>query len=273
MTRTDPILLVGAQRSGTTALAGALSQAIAETGGCFTINGKLPYLLRRWWTEEDADARHLRSDEIAHALTRVAPGGVCDGWLKRAQEALLAGARRGAMSRVSVLDEVRRICAEAYGAGIWGDKYNEYLLDLPWLDAAFPAARWVFLTRDPAESVASMLAWRHEKAWNPREATAASLKWAHWTARWLAFRDKIPQRRRIELDYAKLCGGSHQALSEFIGIDLSPHLTTFQSRSSERPHAPITPQATEVRTALQRLGLLIDSGATARHEALREQGI
>lgn len=261
MTGTDPILLVGPQRSGTTALAAALSQAIATAGGCFTVNGKLPYLLRRWWTDPDATARHLRSDEVAHALVRIpAQGPGADAWLLRAREALLASARRAGDTSVSTMDEVRRICAEAYGPGPWGDKYNEYLLDLPWLHATFPDARWVFLVREPGEAVASMLAWRHDKPWNPHDAGAASVKWAHWTSRWLAFRGAVAPRNRIEVDYAALCEGRHDALSELVGVDLTPFLATFRRPSSaERPWASLGPDATEVRAALVRLGLLAGS--------------
>lgn len=261
MTGTDPILLVGPQRSGTTALAAALSRAIATAGGCFTINGKLLYLLRRWWTDADADVGHLRSDEVAHALVRIpATGAGADAWLSRACEALRAGARRGAGTQVSAIDEVRRICAEAYGPGPWGDKYNEYLLDLPWLYATFRDARWVFLVREPGESVASMLAWRHDKPWNPSSAGAASAKWAHWTSRWLAFRDAVAPRQRVELDYAALCDGRHDALSELVGVDLTPFLATFRRPpSAERPPAPLGPEAAEVRSALVRLGILADA--------------
>src|ERR1700685_4648898 len=106
VTGTDPIMLVGAQRSGTTALAVALSQGIATLGGCFTINGKLPYFLRRWWTPADADAHHLRSDEIAHALERIRDDAA-GAWLNRAREALLASARRAGATKVSIEDEVR----------------------------------------------------------------------------------------------------------------------------------------------------------------------
>ena len=262
MTGTDPILLVGAQRSGTTALAAALSQGIASVGGCFTINGKLPYFLRRWWTAPDADAHHLRSDEVAHALGRIPELDDGEGaWLNRAREALLASAHRAGDTKVSIVDEVRRVCAEAYGREPWGDKYNEYLLDLPWLHAMFPDARWVFLVREPAEAVASMIAWRHDKPWNPRDARAASTKWACWTSRWLAFREAVEPRRRLEIDYAALCEGRHDRLSEFVGVDLTPFLTNFRCRTGARPWAPLDPDATEVRAAFVRLGLLTNSGA------------
>jgi hypothetical protein len=256
---TGPILLVGPQRSGTTALGVAVSEAVAAAGGCFTVNGKLPYFLRRWWTGPDTAAGHLRSDEVAHSLGRVPPLGTGSAaWLVRARAALLASAGRAAHGTLepSVGAEIRRICAEAYGPGPWGDKYNEYLLDLPWLHATFPDARWVFLVREPGESAASMLAWRRDKPWNPQEATAALAKWAHWTSRWLAFRAEVPARRRIELDYAALCAGRHEALSEFLGVDLGPHLTGFRRPPVTRPSPPLGPDARAVRDELVRLGIL-----------------
>ncbi len=260
VTATRPFLLVGPQRSGTTALAAALSAAIVTVGGCFTVNGKLLYLLRRWWTDPDGEAQHLRADEVAHALERLpAQGPGADAWQTRAMDALRASARRGGETTVSTIDEVRRICAEAYGAGPWGDKYNEYLLDLPWLHAVFPDARWVFLIREPGEAVASMLAWRHDKPWNPRDAEAASTKWAHWTSCWLAFRDTLAPHQRIELEYAALCEGRQDALSELVGIDLTPFLTTFRRPAApDRPLAPLGARATDVRAALVGLGLLRD---------------
>jgi hypothetical protein len=259
MTGSDPLLLVGPQRSGTTALGAVLATALEAHGGCFTVNGKLPYLLRRWWTDGDAAARHLRADDVAHALGRVTPLG--DGsaeWLARAQDALRASARRAACSPAapSVTAEIRRVCAEAYGPVPWGDKYNEYLLDLPWLHAIFPDARWIFLVREPGESVASMLAWTRDKPWNPDGAVAAAAKWAEWTSRWLTFRDSVPARRRVELDYADLCAGRHDALSELVGLDLSPFLDGFQRPARTRPPAPLSPDAQAVRDALVRLGIL-----------------
>jgi hypothetical protein len=258
MTGTDPILLVGPQRSGTTALGSALSAALAAEGGCFTVNGKLPYLLRRWWTEADAAAGHLRADEVVHALERIAPYGAgAEAWLERTREAIVASARRAARGAAApVTAEIRRICAEAYGPGPWGDKYNEYLLELPWLHAAFPDARWVFLVREPSEAVASMLAWTREKPWNPGDAAAGAAKWAHWASRWLAFREAIPAAKRVELDYADLCERRHDALSELVGVDLTAHLAGFRRAAAARPGAPLSPDARAVRARLVRLRIL-----------------
>src|SRR4051812_36557269 len=88
-----PVFLVGAQRSGTTALASCLSAAFARRGGTFTVNGKLLYVLSRWMRPEDLHGRHLRTDEMLHALRRRSVWGVgSEQWLERAESALRAAA-------------------------------------------------------------------------------------------------------------------------------------------------------------------------------------
>ncbi len=257
---TAPLFLVGPQRSGTTALGMALSAAIAASGGCFTVNGKLPYLLRRWWTGADIAAGHARSDEVAYALARMPILGTgADAWLGRANQALQAGARRATGEAGSAIGEVRQICAEAYGTGPWGDKYNEYLLDLPWLDAVFPEARWIFLVRDPGRTVASMLAWQ-AKPWNPGDARAASAKWAHWASRWLDFRERIAPERRLELDYDGICRGRHFEISAFAGVEVAPFLAGFQHRSPAPPAAALGARARRVHARLAALDILAPAG-------------
>jgi hypothetical protein len=258
VTPASPVFLVGAQRSGTTALAVALSRAFAAAGGCFTVNGKLPYLMRRWWTLDDLACQHLRADEVEHGLRRFPAADDDDAaWRERAAAALRAEAGRAARREAadSVEEEVRRVCAEAYGTALWGDKYNEYLLDLAWLGRVFPAARWIFLVREPAEAVASMLAWRHEKAWNPRGAAAAGAKWAAWNRRWLRFRGSLEAGRAFEVGYEQLAAAGGGRLSDWLGLDLAPYLAEFEPRS-RCARADLAPEALEVRRALASLGLL-----------------
>jgi len=254
----SPVFLVGAQRSGTTALALALSQAFAADGGCFTVNGKLPYLLRRWCTREDLEHWHLRADELEHALRRLSVGGVgADAWLDRASTTLRAHAARAAVAHgpTAAEEEVRQICAGAYGVQPWGDKYNEYLLDLPWLDRVFPTARWIFVVREPADVVASMLSWRREKAWNPRETHAAARKWATWNERWLSFRDDPEPERIFEVGYEQLAAAGGERLSDWLGLDVAAHLSGFEIRR-HGGGMNLSSDALYVRHSLAQIGLL-----------------
>jgi Sulfotransferase family len=253
-----PVFLVGAQRSGTTALALALSKAFDEAGGCFTVNGRLPYLLRRWWTEDDVRHQHLRADEVEHSLRRAPAAGVDAGaWIERASVALRAGAERAAGREVptGVEEEVRVICEESYGGGPWGDKYNEYLLDLPWLDRVFPAARWVFIVREPADVVASMLGWRREKVWNPRLERDAVAKWGTWNERWLRFRSSLTPGRAFEIGYRQLAADGGARLSGWLDLDVERHLAGFRARRGSDP-VRLNEESREVCRSLARLGLL-----------------
>lgn len=257
VTSTAPVFLVGAQRSGTTVLGLGLARAFAGRGGRFTVNGKLPYLLRRWWTSADLACGHLRADEVEHGLRRLPVGGAGDAaWLDRAATALAAAAAGAAGMRGGGVEEgVRRVCAEAYGTALWGDKYNEYLLDLPWLQRVFPEARWVFLAREPADAVASMLGWRREKAWNPREEAAAAAKWAAWNRRWLVFRGSLRDGQAIELGYEQLAGDGAVRLSDWLGLDVAAQLGGFEPRR-HGGDLELPPQARAVRRSLAALGLL-----------------
>lgn len=262
-----PVFLVGAQRSGTTALALALSKAFDEAGGRFTVNGRLPYLLRRWWTEDDLRSQHLRADEVEHSLRRAPAGGVGAGaWTERAATALRAGAERAAGRKVAdgAEKEVRTICEESYGGGPWGDKYNEYLLDLPWLDRVFPTARWIFIVREPADVVASMLEWRREKVWNPRQERDAAAKWATWNERWLRFRGSLAPGRAFETGYRQLAADGGIQLSGWLDLDVERHLTDFQARRASNPGEP-TAESRDVHHSLACLDLLsAGAGATGR---------
>jgi hypothetical protein len=219
------------QRSGTTALASVLNRAFREAGGCFTVNGRLPYAAKPWVTDGAIADGHLRVDEIIYSLRR-RPFYFPEAraWLGRAETALYASARRVANLEVTVSAELelRRIMREAYGhVELWGDKYNEYLLDLDFLIALYPDAKWLFLYRDPWSVARSMGDWRG-KPWNPTEQRACLEKWAVWNRHWLDFRDRVTADRRFELSYealgeARSIGG----LSDFLGFDLERHATSL----------------------------------------------
>lgn len=253
MTRA-PVFLVGAQRSGTTALAHALSQAVnTQTGGTFTVNGKVWYLLHRWLEASDLEARHLRADEMLHALERrPAQGAGSADWSARVEAALRSAAAEVAAGvwspdAAGVLGLRRRLAGSIAGTQPWGDKYNEYLLQIPALEQTFPEARWIMVYRHPGEVTASMLAWTGDRPYNPVSAADAEAKWVAWNRRWLEARSRIDRRRRVEVDYADLCSGAgHQALADFTGLDLSTALAGFSARRPRPQDAGIGSAAAPV---------------------------
>ncbi|MCX5418124.1 sulfotransferase [Streptomyces sp. NBC_00078] len=238
-----PVVLLGAQRSGTTALADVLDQAFAAAGGVFTVNGKLPYLLHRWCTQADVQGRHLRTDEILHALHRRPPyGRHSEQWLGTVEKVLRAAAAEVAAGRVTDASALRgRLVRQAYaGTTRYGDKYNEYLLELDQLADTLPEAHWVLLIRHPAAVARSMLRWTGDRPWRPGTRRDALEKWAAWHRPWLAHPTTRDPARRTVLEYTRVCAGEDlHRLSEAIGLDLLPHAGQLAERTGALDDEPL----------------------------------
>lgn len=243
MSGAPPVILLGAQRSGTTALASVLDAAFDDAGGIFTINGRLPYLLSRWCTDEDVRGRHLRADEIVHALHRKPPYGRHSArWLDAVERVLRAAALEvadGAQRDAVTLR--RRLIQEAYAAGArFGDKYNEYLLDLDALADMVPDAYWVLLLRHPADAARSMLRWSGDRPWRPSNWQAALDKWVAWHEPWMAHTRTADPKRCIVLEYSQLCAGKDlRRLSEAVDLDLTPYADVLSERSGDSDKGPL----------------------------------
>jgi hypothetical protein len=238
-----PVILLGAQRSGTSALGAALDAAFDEVGGVFTINGKLPYLLHRWCTDADLRGRHLRSDEIGYALRRKPPyGRHSTQWLEATEKVLHAAAAD--VANGTVADAValrRRLVRDAYAAGSrFGDKYNEYLLELDALADTVPDAHWVLLVRHPVDVARSTLRWTGDRPWRPGTWRAVMDKWVAWHEPWLRHPRATDPRRCTVLEYRRLCAGEDlRRLSAAIDLDLAPHAGLLSERGHEPDRSPL----------------------------------
>ncbi|MBV1957164.1 sulfotransferase [Streptomyces albidoflavus] len=245
----SPVILLGGQRCGTTALAYALNLAFDDHGGHFTVNGKLPYLLHRWLTREDLRHGHLRADEILHALDRRPPDGAgAARWRERVERSLRQAAREVAEGRAGEDPAAlgRRILTESAGElPYWGDKYNEYLLHLDHLDALLPDARYVMLVRHPEEAARSMLRWTGDRPWLPATREAALAKWTSWNSNWPGLAGRLPAGRKLVVEYQALCRGEATGrLSEFTGLDLAPYLAGLKPRTAAAPEKTALPAPT-----------------------------
>ena len=222
-----PLFLVGAQRSGTTALGHVLSRAFSAAGGLFTVDGRLPYLLNRMVTKRDLRIGHLRSDDIGACLQRKpAAGAGATAWMERVKSELSDAAGAAAEEPPSDGDEFRTLSQfvrKSYQPSTrWGDKYNEYLIDLDILSKMFPDASWLFLCRHPNDVVDSMLRWTG-KPWNVSSREAGMRKWANWNENWLNFREKVAPESRFEVRYEKVLECTAR-LERWLGIPIEADL-------------------------------------------------
>lgn len=256
--RQSPVFIVGSQRSGTTALAMAVSRAAARRGGLVTINGRLPYLLSRLIPQRDLAAGHVRVDDVIACLRRrPALGDGAERWLSRVEHRLLRAAREVADGDGSAAQAlwVRDLVQACYDNPVlWGDKYNEYLLDLDELHGAFPDARWIYVARHPASVVASMQRWEG-KPWNPATVAGALQKWMHWNSRWFAFRGRLAPARRLELRYETLPERA-RSIERLLGIDVGDDLNASWA---PRPGDDVTPVPEPIAALWQAIVRLDDA--------------
>ena len=236
MTARRPVILLGAQRSGTTALAHVLSAAFAATGGLFTVNGKLPYVLHRWCNQADVAGRHLRADEMIHALRRRPPyGDTAGAWLARVEQVLRNAAHEVAHGQWSEALALRRaIVRDSYASATrFGDKYNEYLLALDQLVETMPDAHLVVLFREPAAVAESVLRWSGDRPWLPRDLPAAYDKWVAWHRPLLSHPLSRDPSRCTVVEYRSVCTGPDlRRLAETIGAELLPFAALLRASGS-----------------------------------------
>ncbi|NBE92563.1 hypothetical protein FE391_09155 [Nonomuraea sp. KC401] len=230
-----PVILLGSQRSGTTALASILDRAFAEAGGQFTINGKLPYLLHRWCTPADLRGRHLRADEILHALRRRPPYGLsAERWLETTEQVLRAAAAEVADGKITDVVALRRdVIRRSYGAAaFFGEKYNEYMLELDLVAESVPDAMWILLIRHPAQVARSVQRWAGDRPWRTSDHASALAKWVAWHEPWLENERAGRSEHSLVIEYGRLCAGPDlHRLSETLDLDLGRHAYDLRSHN------------------------------------------
>lgn len=127
--------------------------------------------------------------------------------------------------------------AAAHNRPRWGDKTPAYLVHLPLLAQAFPAARFVHIVRDGCEVAVS---WS-ETRWGPADLLLAAHKWRRMVTR--ARRDgaRMPERY-LEVQYRRLVANPDEELARilaFLGEDMAAGLADYQARSAvEMPGLP-----------------------------------
>ncbi|TYR78264.1 sulfotransferase [Priestia megaterium] len=229
----SPIILLGYQRSGTTALSFSLSKAFSENGGIFTINGKLMYYLKRWLNKEDLYYRHLRVDEILYSIKRKMPYGEgieewCNSLETVLREAAIEVADGKYKDTISLSRSIINKCYRNFYR--WGDKYNEYLHDISYLEKTIPNAKYILLYRNPYEVAMSVSEWKGDRPWRPSNREKNLEKWATWHNEIIPLLKTSSPNRYIVINYSNLCSGNATAkLSDFVELELKPYLQNLKT--------------------------------------------
>ena len=231
---TNPVFIVGCDRSGTTLLRLMLTQhpelhVLHETGFLDTLQpnqdlyGDFTEARQRWFFIRDLQTNAATSEtysfsafdltiqEAETALSQIAPTNY-------------AGAARALFAAA----------AKKKNASRWGDKTPRYLLDLPWLAQAFPEAQFVHIIRDGRDVASSI----HRAGWKPNIRAAAQ----HWDARVSQGRkagSNIPSSRYREVQYEVLVRDPEptlQSLCKWLDLSFTRKMLAFHKESSS--HLP-----------------------------------
>lgn len=233
-----PLLLTGNQRSGTSFTARLLGAhpraAVGSEEGVIR-------MAAAWFPAMSgpggAGLRYARFAEFARALEARA-GDRWSAARRRIEAILLAWQRDGRLDELAAARDVggfvRALCHAYHCDGrepaplAWGDKYPEFLFQAEALDALFPRALWVFVVRRPEsnlEALARKLPQRGGALAGKAvfDAAGALEQWLDWNGRWLAFRQRVPEERRLEVRYEDWIADPRAVaarLGAFAGLDL-----------------------------------------------------
>jgi hypothetical protein len=222
---TNPVFVVGAQRSGTTALGLILSK---HDKILMTVHGKLLYYLILWiyYDFSPASQFHVRIDEIVHSLKRRPILGIDPLETEKIMNLLVNQFYFRDFEHMTKEEIIAYIWTNTYheigkDKEIVGDKYNEYLLQLNQIIAIFPKARFVFLHRHYQDVAESMVRHFAGRPMSPKTYEDAAIKWAQWNDNWLNFREGLQPDQRCEISYLDMVTQPRRVFSEigsFLGI-------------------------------------------------------
>jgi hypothetical protein len=166
------LFIVGCPRSGTTLLQRLLDghPQIAITPETHWIPGWFHDRSDKGITPEGRVSKKLLRKLYAHP--RFAELGV------RPKKSHFRVPGEGRVSYARFVSSLFDLYGERQGKPLVGDKTPGYALELPTLNALWPAARFVHLVRDGRDVSLSILNWERAKNWGPGEGAARFRTWA-----------------------------------------------------------------------------------------------
>ena len=242
---TQPLILLGVSRSGTTLLRVVLdrSPGLAIPDESFFV----PLLARRNGRTIDAE-RFL--DDVSRIPT------IRDWGLTPAD---ISGRVRSGMRIGDAIAAVFEAYADAAGKPRWGDKTPMYMRHLALLEELFPEAQYVHLIRDGRDAALSFLempegtftrTWAH-----PRTPAQFACLWRKEVGDARALGRRVGPTRYLEVRYEELVADAESVVREictFAAVVFEPAMLDYTGSVdvSAKPHQQrlLTPPTTGVRS-------------------------
>ncbi len=212
---TEPIFVVGVERSGTTLLSFMLS-AHSEIA--------IPYESHfiTHFAQTRSDASNFATPEARRKLFADILGGRhVKNWHPRVDLGDLALGNATDLSHA--ISELFTTYARKAGKTRWGDKTPSYLRDLDVLNGLFPTAKFIHIIRDGRDVAMSLLAME----WGPPDYLSALNKWngsVEIARKMLAM---LPSERWLELRFEDLVlspEANIRRICGFLNVDFEPKM-------------------------------------------------
>ncbi|TWT88690.1 Sulfotransferase domain protein [Pseudobythopirellula maris] len=227
----NPIFIVGCDRSGTTLLRLMLIQhsqvAILRESNFLSVVRDRRDDYGRFDT---AWARHafIRDLQWSQATSKTIS---FDSFELEVDEALAALEAAAPCELPGAIAALYNAHAAKQGKTIWGDKTPAYILEMEWLAEAFPGARFVHIIRDARDTAHSIVKARFQA--NYRKAGEM---WATRVAAGIAAGKKLGPERYYEMRYEGLLQSTEDELrrmSEWLGIEYESGMLEYYTTSDK----------------------------------------
>ncbi|TDD96786.1 sulfotransferase family protein [Actinomadura rubrisoli] len=221
----DPfVLIVGAERSGTTVLRGMLD-----------CHSELAVLYESHVVTE-LDAAFVRRDDGTLNVDAFAKAFIEHRWFKRwelSENEVVTGLR--AADPIFYADAIRSLFAlyaRLRGKRLYGDKSPSYIFRMTHIAERFPEARFVHLVRDGRDAARSL----QQAPWGPDDFAGAVRYWRDWLEAGLRAGHRLGPQRYMESRYERLVAEPEETLSEiceFLGLNYESRMLGFHRRADE----------------------------------------
>ena len=249
-TPSAPIIGLGCQRSGTS-VTGHILASPKRSG--FRMENGIIRMSMIWFSNALEDGAALAAARFTEFLRALMCRSEDHGTpLRAATSQVIAGYQKDGRLREWIDTDdgagfVRQLCFDVLTRGeevdYWGDKYPEHLFFAEPLRQVFPDAKWLFIWREPASVIEAL---SRKIAANPTRPVSdwrfsvddCGNQWVNWNRKWLALRDQLPAKSRLEVSFDSLVQDPPAQLarmSSFIGFDLTTDRASMFRASVLRP--------------------------------------
>ncbi len=238
----NPIVAIGAERSGTTLLMAMLGchPKIAMPGMAWYYPRFRPYLYTYGDLRNDENFRTLAEEMIFGLSTpfwgmKVNPRTIVDEIISDARERSFAGIYCGMLERYA---------REAGNKPRWGEKTPHNLFFIKEIKEDFPNAQFIFITRDGRDASADYV----RSSFGPTNVFCAAEGWKRCQNAVKQWREKLTPSEWLDVKYETLVRKPDKTLKQvcdFLGENLSSSMFEFyktdiaKRRGATRDHKPL----------------------------------